>query len=1490
MKKILTFLIVVCILATTCLPAMAAEEGWYTGWTEYGTVEQSGDTITLPDSYIGKPLSTPGNKFDVELEYKVNTSSNGGNSIGIMNGTNRLFAMIYSGYVEYNIPGWAVGKNLTHRKKVMYPIGMDWHTYRFIGQGQRCEVYIDGYYMGEIEIETRTSSSGRIEIAGGTGQGASVRNVIFHDPTKVSLSSSGEAEVVVSPTYPAEEYFSDFVAGEDTSVWENNKVNRWRVEDGMLRGDNNMGVKSEMNLVSRKTGFADDFVVTARLRWPVKSTEVPMQSGILLYWDNCQFHVKLTYQQFTYYNGAAGRAVGSSANLTGDLRGKLNSEWQEIRIETYNYCEGAKFYLGDTLLFDGYIKRFAEQMGESTLSFYTEQNFLGEAESCMDVDWVRYVPITHNIIIEEPINESTYLQGNPIPLNALVKNNQENIPYVDYKINGNVVARGMAPDYEAQLTNIGQGNYTVTAEYGEQVSPPVSFSVVQAVKGSLNVKANSNGSYTLNAGLYDKISNVAKVQFVLDGVPVGEDTVAPYSHTLSSLTPEPHKLAAYYYSKSGVLLSIAGEDWAPTLTPNSASRSYTNEVAYTVTGGSGSGTYELNNGHHKVSLTHTPSAVTYVTADGVESFSPGTGTFNIITQGAVADVYRNGQFAFSFFLPQTSAVGQSYKQNGLTFTGKSISVPKERGTYYSDTNVTQGRYSYRLPSLPYAYRTVFVADKTDNARIAVNDSLFRTDVELKDGKFYVWTIQLDASPAERIELCDAVDADNVYYHIETVGGMNRIYGNGKFLSSFRSIPSAGEQSVLVEVNSGNGLSYVTVTDNKDVFIYNDDFTGSGEFNSVDYWQATKGMGLLYDKTTQRMFLMATGQKDAVAELTAYSGDTYVSADVIATGESGGLWMIYHHSHTEKWTKVGYNFETGKYEVIHSLDGTTYKRAEKEGTFPVGESVHLELVVECGDWQRTATLYVNGMQAISYSDSLGNVRGKTGFVVTDNFVYLENASYRGDARPVLSMTDSVELASGLGATCDIIELADGTLQVVTELGNSNYTDDGGKTWTKGPSNSAYKQNILQLRVKQADGTYALGDEVLSFIPMATGGADENGKALGNVKIWHSSDRGATWEEWGFMFPEPIGDTYFFTAEGVKQGPSGRLYAAPSRDDLMEPGIFSEDAGVAQCVYSDDGGRTWTLGGIVSYKDVKSVINEPQIVESHDGVVTMYYRTDTGMIRAVKSYDGGNTFDLEHIYRTPFLANGNCFGVTVDPIDGKTLYIAWGYDNANLAASNQVPRQRWSIARSMDDGVTWEFLGTTYECTYGGAKNTNMNTMMNVTGDYLMINGYCLDAEANIHTYRRIDLVRKDRLKGSKAFEQIHLSSVDTLETYWGTTFEQMAPYIVANDSNGVVYLNGRKVDGAAQNGEILLDCIASYIGATIESNEKGEILLTYGEAKIVIDNVTNRNGKLFVNRESVANQFGFGIFTTADGICYLGNTGKLLESIENRFKRGTEIAD
>ncbi len=386
-----------------------------------------------------------------------------------------------------------------------------------------------------------------------------------------------------SPTYDAVEYFSDFVAGEDTSVWENNEINRWTVDtaSGVMKGDNNPGVVHEMNKVSRKTGFSDDFTLTARLRWPVDEG-VPFQSGIIVRWANKEIHVKLTYQQYYYYEGGN--------TLTGDLRGVLGPDWVDVKLETYDLSSGVKFYLGDILLFDGKVRTYESDVGESTVAFYTEQDFLGEAESAMEIDWVRYVPISYKFSIKTPTANQEFAVGEDVKLTASVKSGFSFS--LSYKINGINVGSGTLIDsYRVTLSNLDPGHYSVVAVNGSDTSPPRKFTVVQPKTSGLYAFHNEDGSYTLNAANYAGVGTVSKVQFLVDGVPVGQDTSTPYSYDLPNLSRETHRLAAYYYSSTGILLDTDEIDWKPMFTAESVSENYTNEASYTVSASTEGGSY-----------------------------------------------------------------------------------------------------------------------------------------------------------------------------------------------------------------------------------------------------------------------------------------------------------------------------------------------------------------------------------------------------------------------------------------------------------------------------------------------------------------------------------------------------------------------------------------------------------------------------------------------------------------------------------------------------------------------------------------------------------------------------------------------------------------------------------------------------------------------------------------------------------------------------------
>ncbi len=193
-----------------------------------------------------------------------------------------------------------------------------------------------------------------------------------------------------------------------------------------------------------------------------------------------------------------------------------------------------------------------------------------------------------------------------------------------------------------------------------------------------------------------------------------------------------------------------------------------------------------------------------------------------------------------------------------------------------------------------------------------------------------------------------------------------------------------------------------------------------------------------------------------------------------------------------------------------------------------------------------------------------------------------------------------------------------------------------------------------------------------------GADTEAKivartAKGSRTVWvtKSTDDGATWEkptEITKDVKEP-GWTWYATGPGVGiQLASGRL---------LIPCDNKTDAGKlwqSHVIFSDDGGKSWKIGGVVGPK-----CNESQAVELSDGRVMLNMRSYQANNRrfVALSKDGGETFTRP--VEDAALIEPVCQGsVIADPVTKGGLFFS------NPASTK---REKMTVRYSADDGRTW-----------------------------------------------------------------------------------------------------------------------------------------------------------------------------------------------------------
>lgn len=1407
------------ITEANAMDGNTSDETLVDGWTLAGNAVLENGNLTLTskaglESYAEYPAEI-GENYDVSWDMTMDAYS-GSENVQIDNGSHLVELALAKDGITYS--------TVSGTKKLPWVLNHGTHTYRVMGNGGSALLFVDGYFVSELSNLKTSSGTAKIRFWNRGRSDMRVKNIAYESYAASNVPAKGfrddfENGATCGWTTPATVFTVDGTTF--TKQWINSTDGYLMVEDEHLAQSPNTCVTTSVRELPANMG--DDFVLQTKVKFPNYGTESYMVVEV----DGYKLSLDIR-EKFLSVGATSGYSVNASDEI---LLG--TSDYHIITVETYNRKKNARIYL------DGVLIQEAELAETTTTSnqMFFQANGGWFLPAQIQVDYVKCSPRNYEISLSSPVDGAVYQLGRSIAVTASES--------ADVILNGTVVASGTT----TTLSNLPAGTYELVARSGNRTSERVQFTVENTASATL-AATQSGTTISASLGSLSGFSAVARVDYLLDGKMVATATSGSYSATISDVTPENHMLEAVAYDSKGYELARSSKELPAVI--SGTTKAYANEINYVV---SGDGIATIKNGTHLLQMTHSSSGVTYKTNGGDKTYNLGTGTFRVMTDGPYAEVYRNGQFVFSFVMPKTF-------ETGTTFTGSiassSVTAPAERKSWFSAHNVNVQNAVYSLADLSYNHNLDFVASASDEVHLTLNDGYYRNDVTLKGGKIYVMAAERNNSVAKSTQVA-TMASDEVYYRIETSAGMSRLYADGKYITTFRNGKVAGRKGTLaIHMTSGDGLAYVGVNSNQDLYCYNDTFDQSGEFLSADYWLTSNG--LTATQNNEDLLLTSTAQ-NGIAELSSSVGNASLTTHLTIVSGTKGFWFVANHGVTNTYTKIGYNFTTGKYEIVDVVSGSVVNSKTASGTLSTGKRVLMNLKIEESATGKSLALYVDGNLVIS-SDSYFKNRGRIGFMVASGKASLGYVVYRGDAKPMLDVRDNPIV--GGACTLDMIETSNKTY-LFNSMGGAHTTTDGGKTWEKFTV-SAGNGVSTETGVGVTENMVTLQNgEILSMVPVAPPGwRDEYGQRKIYIRPYVSQDNGMNWSYVGTQnFPGTTEEEIKAMAQqgrgstvnAVSQGPSGRVYFAFG-------GGNSEDYGYSEVWMSDNNGRAWFKSKTtVDALQTGYVIAEAKVIETTKNT-RFYFRTDKGQICYYESYDRGETWDLIP-HTTPFISAMTCFNVEADPSDPDTLYLAWGYDNINLFARTQFPRTRWAVAKSTDAGETWEMVGTAHE--NNSVSHNMMNLNINVAKDYVYLNAFSSDTFGTTLPWTsRIVSFPKDKQRTSVRMEQLHTMYPDQIENTVVLPKEKENLALVVSPASGGVLLNGQWIPGAATDGYVSVDVLATFVGATAKASG-GNVEVAIGNAVVTFGSnlLKTIDGEQFVNLEKAAEQFGL-IITEEDG--------------------------
>jgi len=1086
--------------------------------------------------------------------------------------------------------------------------------------------------------------------------------------------------------------------------------------------------------------------------------------------------------------------------------------------------------------------------GKEILSFCTEQYYPAAYRSVMfyadysysfasmaEVAYCRIEDKHTSTQILSPYSGFAVPYGDNITVTADAGATGDEEKEVEFFVDGIKVANGVdtaSSNATAVLSGLKPGTYSLIAVSEGVESADISLSVSQEINPTVDVGGdyNSGDSVTLRTYGIDNI-DASKVEYYMDGNLVASSMAGGvFRSRFLAKSVGSHSVWAKIYASDG---KIYESEISQLNVGAGLAENYDFGMEYRIdyTLGGGSGSVCIDDGFFNLNIIHRDGNVFYTDRDGTQKQYDGKlgdGKYRIVATSGNAEIYYNGQFAFSLLMPRSKG------EKGVTHSGVenfTVSPGGVKKEIFSAKTDSEGMVSKILPEFGLYYSFEFEKTDLSNENILLNDGTFEVGLNFTSDGIYANHQPTNGSLTEKLKLSNSFTPG--YYRVTVGHGMAQLFCDNVIIGTFRCPMKSGRPSVFVSsVRSGE---YVCLKYADDIYYHYEDFEGNNEpgFSAEDYWYSESDALTNSDlppfyheviSTDNENYLSLSGEGDYL--LNAISDNATFKWRGRFEGNEGKVWVIFRYSDTCDYGKIAYDLSSEKWSIINASktmvteydtedsDGDGNTTEELRSYYAPDEQTVSEVLFSIDDtWHDfelvtnfdAVTLLCDGKKILEAS-GVRDGYGRLGFGTSGATLFADDVDYAGCGKANAGLSFMTD------AEFDFYENFNGQIVMAGNYGNTQYhiSDDNGVTWKKityDGSKSIGARSGNNIRLLSGKFLRAIMSGKYTYAHLY------DQETNPDTETTPSNSKGSLIEPLGTFDTVPYSCMPARLMQ-VQSGPyKGRVFFCRGGSDETQGRTFM--------FYTDDyidpnftGKATWHEPNVQpSYDNMGINVQESQMVDMPDGSLRYYMRTDRGSMYYLVSEDGGETWDVTD-YRIENLISPLCCYSIQRVGDSSTYYAYWEYDTVT---SNHIwigmPRNRRALAVSHDGMKTWQYVADIEEDGYGpNSSKSNCNHGMRVLNGAVYMSYY---NSPNLHKMYRQDISKSKPLM---RFTGIHyripgyISANDLTDEYCAVPFGTGEAFVYGNYQSSATN----------ENGFIDAKTFAACIGASYEKRENSHV--------------------------------------------------------------------